>query len=180
MATITAQILTGRAHPCHGGIGPSHYLFLSENDRCDWQLVPQNIARFDRDRREQRPLRWITRPDDILEDALLLIGLHVARAPDLIELATSSNPDALSDRLESRRDFPDARRKELNRLCRRLVRYPKLIVTVLEGSTLRAQLPLLEYYNMDVEVCSPVYHRLRGSGGGPPDISGSLDLPRRP
>ena len=33
MATLTPQILVGIPHPNHGGINPSHFLFLSENNR---------------------------------------------------------------------------------------------------------------------------------------------------
>ena len=32
MASLTAQLLIGSPHPNDGGIIPSHYLFLSEND----------------------------------------------------------------------------------------------------------------------------------------------------
>ena len=43
MGTVTAQILIGSPHPNDGGIIPSHYLFLSENDRPSWTLVRANI-----------------------------------------------------------------------------------------------------------------------------------------
>ena len=43
MGTVTAQILIGSPHPNDGGIIPSHYLFLSENDRPSWSLVGANI-----------------------------------------------------------------------------------------------------------------------------------------
>ena len=39
MATLTAQILIGSEHPYHGGMGPSHQLFLSENDRLDQDVM---------------------------------------------------------------------------------------------------------------------------------------------
>jgi hypothetical protein len=43
MASFTAQILVGSAHPYNGGIIPTHFLFLSENDRPAWILVPENV-----------------------------------------------------------------------------------------------------------------------------------------
>ncbi len=33
MGTLTAQILIGSGHIYHGGIDPTHSLYLSENDK---------------------------------------------------------------------------------------------------------------------------------------------------
>ena len=44
MATITAHILVGSAHPNHGGILRTHSLFLSENSRPAWTLAELGAA----------------------------------------------------------------------------------------------------------------------------------------
>lgn len=41
MAAYTAQALVGQAHPNHGGITPTHRLYLSENSRPAWILLPE-------------------------------------------------------------------------------------------------------------------------------------------
>jgi len=43
MGTLTAQFLVGKTHPNHGGINPTHYLFLSENSRPVFTLLKENI-----------------------------------------------------------------------------------------------------------------------------------------
>ena len=55
----------------------------------------------------------------------------------------------------------------------------KLVVTVLEGSSLRGQLPILEDYRCELEVCTVTYSRLRRgfAGSGPLEARGSLEPP---
>ena len=77
MATLTAQILVGSAHPNHDGINPTHYVFLWENDRPAWILVHQNIFK-EREENVGR-ITWIPTIENILEDALLMIAIHVCK-----------------------------------------------------------------------------------------------------
>lgn len=67
MATLTAQILIGEGHPNHDGINPSHYLFLSENSRSAWVLLPENI--FSQSSKRTPKITWIPTVDNMLEDA---------------------------------------------------------------------------------------------------------------
>ena len=70
MGTFTAQILVGTPDLYHGGIIPTHYLFLSENDRPAWILE---------DKSGSQNVVWVPTIEDILEDALLMIAVHVCK-----------------------------------------------------------------------------------------------------
>ena len=43
MATMTAQILVGNPHPYHGGINPTHKIYLSESSRPALILIREDI-----------------------------------------------------------------------------------------------------------------------------------------
>jgi hypothetical protein len=75
MAALTAQILAGSPHPRHDGINPAHYLFFSENDRPAWVLVNQNI--FPEKQSGHSKITWIPTIENMFEDALLMIAIHV-------------------------------------------------------------------------------------------------------
>ncbi len=75
MATFTAQILVGSPHPNHGGINPTHSLFLSENSRPAWILVDPYPDSGPRNSR----IVWIPTLENMLEDALLMIAVYVCK-----------------------------------------------------------------------------------------------------
>jgi|TARA_B100001971_G_C18207592_1_gene548595 hypothetical protein len=43
MGSFTTQILVGSGDSNHGGIYPTHFMYLSENDRPAWILMGQNV-----------------------------------------------------------------------------------------------------------------------------------------
>ena len=173
MATLTAQILIGRPHPNHDGINPTHYLFLSENDRPAWILVNQNV--FHGERLGHSKITWIPTVENMLEDALLMIAIHVCKNRDLIDHTKGFNARIQTDRLEMYTDLKESQRKQLYQECRAITDFPKVIVSVFRGSTIEKQLPLLEQYKMDVEVCRVNYSRLYSSWTNETRIEGSLD-----
>jgi len=81
LATITAQILIGTEHPYHGGINPTHYLFLSENDRPSWILVNENISGEISDLER---VVWNPTTENMFEDALFMINLYIEKNKTLI------------------------------------------------------------------------------------------------
>ena len=85
MASFTAQMLIGKSHPYHGGINPTHYLFLSENSRPAWILVPQNFIY--KDVVLETKITWIPTLDSILEDAFLMIALYVIKDKQIVNMA---------------------------------------------------------------------------------------------
>ncbi|MFC1895623.1 hypothetical protein ACFL0Q_03030 [Thermodesulfobacteriota bacterium] len=85
MGTLTAQILVGYPHPNHDGINPTHFLFLSENDRPAWVMVNENVS--EEGGSGVGRITWIPTIDDMLEDAMLMIALHICKDREIMELA---------------------------------------------------------------------------------------------
>ena len=170
MATLTAQILVGRPHPNHDGINPTHYVFLSENDRPAWVLVHQNIFR----ERGTGKIIWIPTVENMLEDALLMIAIHVCNNNELITIANTFSAKIDSDRMELYSELDETHRNQLYQKCRQVSGFPKIIISVFRGSTIEKQLSVLQQYKMDVEVCAPIYSRLYSSWTNETRIEGVL------
>jgi hypothetical protein len=154
MASITAQILVGTSHPYQEGINPTHYLFLSENDRPAWILVRQNI------KEDQRggigKITWIPTIENTLEDALLMVGIHVCESTELKTLAGTFSDKMEAEYLELYSDLTGSQREQLYQACRIIPEIPKVIISVFRGSALLRQFPVLVKYGMDIEVSSPI------------------------
>ena len=173
MGTMTAQILIGSAHPNHNGINPTHNIFLSENDRPALILTGENF--FKANQQNAAPITWIPTVEDMLEDALLMIAIHVSRGREIIELAKGFNDKIMDDRLELYFVLDDAQRKQLYTKCRLISDFPKIVISVFRASTMDKQLPILEQYKMDVEVCRVAYSRLRSPWVNDISVQGSLN-----
>ncbi len=161
MASLTAQILIGDPHPNHDGIIPTHFLFLSENDRPAWILVGQNV--LDEESTERHKKVWIPTLEDTLEDAILMIAVQVVKEPAVIEQAKAFDDRIEWERVELYSDMTETQRRHLHTTCRSLTRFPKLVVSAFQGSLIQSQLPVLREYAMDVEVCPVSYARLSSS-----------------
>lgn len=158
MATFTAQILIGSAHPNHGGITPTHQLYLSENSHPAWLLVPATVA----NRVPIRPsetVTWIPTHENMLEDALLMIALHVVRDPGVGEAAERLLRTKTPSFATLREDIDKQDLQHLYEKSRSADIEVKLVITVMHGSTVMGQLKALEKYRMEVEVCTPRYSR---------------------
>ena len=81
MSTITAQILVGTGDPYHGGVNPTHYLFLLENDRPAWILVNENITGKNK---TAEKIIWTPTTENMFEDALFMINLYIEKNKTLI------------------------------------------------------------------------------------------------
>ena len=151
MGSFTAQIIVGQAHPNHGGIIPSHYLFLSENSKPAWVLMSENITS-----NKDKQITWFPTVENMLQDALLMISVHVLDNKEL--------RDEIKDVLDKHTvflydDIGEEKLKNLYELCHSIDFDCKLVVVAFEGSTIRSQLKIFENYKMDLEVCTPVYSR---------------------
>ncbi len=191
MGSATAHIAVGHRHRYHGGIYPTHVAWLHENSRPGWVLEPTEQTRsqgnwaLDHDEVVPwalEPVVWIPqRPETILEDGLVLIAMRVlwgkGEAADRAEALEV--PDlAYAERVELEELAPKPL-EELRAEARALDLDYKLVITVLVGSSLLAQVPILERYQCEAEVCTVSYSRLRGGfgGGGPLEARGSLEPP---
>ena len=173
MAALTTQILIGSPHPNDGGIIPSHYLFLSEGSRPAWTLVNQNIDQTEQYKHFE--ITWIPTLDNMLEDALLMIAVHVCKNSELLDKAKDFNTKIQADWMEMYTDLNGTQRQQLYHDCRAIENYPKLIISTFSGSSIEGQLLILEQYKMDVEVCRVNYSRLYSSWRDDTKIEGSLN-----
>jgi len=173
MGACSAQILIGRPHPDHGGIIPSHYLFLSENSRPAWSLVNQNI--YQEEKRKRNGITWIPSLENMLEDAFVMIAVHICKNQDLIDIADGFGCKILSNRIEIYASMTNSQREQLYLKTRDIENFPKLIISIFNGSSIESHLPVLEQYKMDVEVCRVSYSRLYSSWKEETVVRGSLD-----
>ncbi|MCX6701318.1 MAG: hypothetical protein NTV68_15600 [Methanomicrobiales archaeon] len=158
MGSLTAQILVGDAHSCHGGINPAFYLFLSENSHPAWILVNQNIfeepINFRKGGRVKKTrIIWIPSIENMLEDALLMIALYVIKNRQIIDLFQKICQNSGESHLEIYEKLTGSQRDECYQECRRIKNLPKIVVTVTRGSTIQDQLSVLKKYSIEAELC---------------------------
>jgi len=173
MATLTAQILVGTSHQNHGGIGPTHFLFLSENSQPVWVLVPENVFNPENDKIIK--VTWIPTIENMLEDALLMIAINVLKDQEISELAKEHFKGDIHGSLALYQDIDPVVLKTLYQKCRKLKTGYKIVLTVLEGSSIRGQLKVLKNYGIDMEVCTPLYFRTYSAWTDEVITMGSLD-----
>jgi hypothetical protein len=169
VATVTAQILVGQGHPNHGGIDPSHAALLFENDRPGWRLLPLHPE-------EDSPrIGWTPTTEHMLEDGLLMIAVHVWQPPTLVQALREEVSEGQMATLELYRDMDSPKLQHLHEECRAgSYSQQKVVLTVLEESSIRQQLDVLEGYEIDMEVCIPRYSRLYSRWTDETVISGTL------
>lgn len=191
MGTITAQILIGTGHPYHGGIVPTHALWLSENSRPAWRCHPFDHSPDPKEHWEERQCVWIPTCDNMLEDGLLLAalawsskrygvlnGLGGAPAPEEVAVGDPQPHLEVSlvnfanrafgavpwqTRAELTTDVNAEDLLALRQIVKELSGGAKAVVTVLGESSVREQLRALDGYAMSFEICL--------SGENPPDAN---------
>jgi hypothetical protein len=170
MGTITAQVMIGGSHPNDGGISPAYTMFLHEGSRAAWQLKKEGDL--------SQEVVWIPTVENMLEDGLLLVALYVERDEAMVAFVESKLGRSLPRRLEVYEAFDDVTRAELYQICRNRLFGSKLILSVLSGSHLLLNLDPLKWYHAEMEVCLPVYTRLRSAWDptGQFKVNGKLDF----
>lgn len=151
MASISSFVWVGHGHPNHGGINATHLLSLSENSRSSWALERVSGSSPE----PEEAIRWITPPDMLLDAALWMIGAYVLEHPPVLAILEAADirgpwaelPGALD--LEQASDLVEAVLEAPHRY--------KLVISLLEGSSLIGQLEQLEVYDIDVEVLAPMF-----------------------
>ncbi|MGG5252241.1 hypothetical protein ACQYAD_01690 [Neobacillus sp. SM06] len=157
MGASTCQILVGKKHSYDGGIiNITHQLYLSENDRPAWVLTP---VRTEMEKSTQQKIVWIPTLKNMLEDALVMIGLYVLKDEPLRTLANQffQNPKKLF--IELYKEIPSEDLQKLYEQARKIESAHKIIVSVFHGSSILSQLPILKNYQNDVEVCTSVFSK---------------------
>ena len=145
--------MLGKNHPNHGGIIPCGQLSFFENDRPMYVLSPFGDAA------EDKLVRWVPTIEHTLEDALLMIAVHVMGAFEIKEIAKNTYEGDSGAPFEVYEHLDEATHQKLLEETRRLPGFPKLVITVLEGSHLLQHLSVIKRYSMDVELCFAGYSR---------------------
>ena len=164
MGTWTAQILVGRSHPNHGGIGARYQLFLSENSRPCWECFPIFPPRPGEVLKNEGHTVWIPPgPENILKCGLLMVAFHCfelmgsqAVNKELVSSAKSMSKKIMDKRVDFDQGIlTDKQFKELYGMAKKIKidDSTKLIVTVLAGSSIAGQLKELKKHKYDFEVC---------------------------
>ncbi|KYO66961.1 hypothetical protein [Thermovenabulum gondwanense] len=178
MGSFTCEILVGHSHSNHGGIIPTHVLFLSENDRPAWILNSLNLFSKSNNASnvKTKEIVWIPTIENMLEDALLMLGIYVLKDSSLIDAAKKFfKKDIFGDRLELYEDIEKENLLKLYKMCRNIdIRY-KIVITTLDGSSINEKaLKCLLNYSMDVEVCKSIYRREYSEWTGDYIVKGEL------
>ena len=157
--TITAQLLIGDRHPEQAGIIPSHYLFLSENHNYFWILVSENYS--DGKNPKSFKVKWDTSEENMLKDAMLMIGLYVIKDKELLNNVHGVDPELLKiakDMKWPKGEFDDsrinpARRKELYEKCRSIKNWPRMILSIFGATAFAVHLDELKNCPGMIEIC---------------------------
>tara|TARA_Y100000310_G_C20457028_1_gene703520 strand:+ start:136 stop:609 length:474 start_codon:yes stop_codon:yes gene_type:complete len=147
MGTFTAQVLIGREHPYHGGINPSHQLFLSENNRPAWILKS-----FEEN--DEKTV-WIPTLEHMFEDALLMIGIYILKDKKLIELFRKYRKSKNDSDMNLVELYDDIDSKDLDKLYeqgKKMKTDYKLIFSIFEESSIKNVDNVLKDYNFKFEV----------------------------
>ena len=185
MSSMTAQLSVGTPDRYHDGIRPTHVLWLRENDQAIWTLIEVHSQIYgDPDRAVDEPEPWATQPirwggnqpEQILRNGFLILALHVLRDEALIEQTMHSVPALLEVGRVDLSKVDPAALNALHELSMTADLPGKVVVSVMGGSTLEGQLPLLERYSTQLEVCTVTYSHTWGGfvGRSGAEPAGSL------
>ena len=182
MGTWTAQILVGRSHPNHGGIGARYQLFLSENSRPCWECFPIGPSSPGQVWKNEGHTVWIPPgPENILKCGLLMVALHcldrvgpVTVNKELVNSAKSMSKNIMDKRVDfdqgifdgknSKEILTDKQFKELYDMAKKMRKIPydesvkdrdsriKLIVTIFGGSSIAGQEKEFKKHKYNVEI----------------------------
>ncbi len=146
MATVTAQFLIGTSHPYHDGICPTHQIFLYENSRPCLQLFDLN---------KPEPLyTWIPTVDTMIHDAMLMITACILKNADINKELATYFPNGFTH-VDSMFSVPEQARKRLYKTCQKqaVARDVKVVLTMLNDSSLLRQYRKLASYDLNTELC---------------------------
>jgi len=144
MATLTAFIFVGTSHPNHGGINPTHYISLSENDRpC---LILRNVEN------NQNIIRIIPTVDCMIDDIYFMIYSFILK----------KNYTNYDFNMKTMYDlFTDEERELIYNEVKTVLSGidMKVVFNILDGSTLLYKLDKIKQYPNDYEITTPIFRK---------------------
>lgn len=159
MATLKAQILVGQSHQNHGGINPTHHLYLSENSKQAWILVPESISGDNKELDYFSRIIWIPTIKNTLEDALLIIGLYVLKDDNLIDMAERYFMDFNKNKIDVNEEISKVHLQEMYKVSRELDYLYKIIITTFDNRVLKGQFNELKNYQIEMSINTPDFQR---------------------
>jgi hypothetical protein len=145
MATTTAIAVIGQSHAYSSGIEPQHFLLLTEDSRPAFQLL--------RSRGDHLHVvaTWIPTVENMIEDLVLMAGALTGSQPELADiLAPVITKKSSCIELY---DIGKEQRAGLYELSRKSPFRSKVVLTVLEDSSLFEQTGRICHYQMNCELC---------------------------
>ena len=145
MSSITAFILIGTAHQNHGGIIPTHYIALYENDSPSLSI--HNIST------NKEIIRIRPSTAKLVDNIYLLIHTFILKA----EINSTENMNG-----KDLHKLYNERKKNMTceQIMENIKTYDlKVVFNILDGSTLINQLDRIKDYPNDFEVTLPKFHR---------------------
>jgi hypothetical protein len=145
MATTTAIAVIGQPHSYNGGIEPHHFLFLTEGSRPALQLFKCRGDGL------HLVATWIPTVENMIEDLVLMSGALTGAQTAVTEILTpliTANP-----RRVEMYDLGEEHRAELYELSRKSPFRSKVVLTILEDSSLVEQAGRICRYQMNCELC---------------------------
>jgi len=157
MGAITVQILIEETHSDYKGIKPTHYLFLSEEGISSLTLVSENL--YTNEATFTKKV-WNPTLENTLEDAFLMIALYVLKDEEITNYARDWFKDSSKNNISMYNDIDKENRLKLYELSRNIYSSLKIVVTIMDGSSILNQLKIIEDYQMEIEVCTTSYSKL--------------------
>jgi hypothetical protein len=145
MATTTAVAVIGQSRPHTNGIDPAYILFLTESSRPALQLFKICGDGL------RRVATWIPTVDNMIEDLVLMAGAFTGAQPELPDTLHAMIGASL-ERVEMY-TLGDGHRAELYKLSKKSPFRSKMVLTILEESSLVRQSGRICCYQMDCELC---------------------------
>ena len=173
MSVVTAQIIAGTGDLYRPGVRPLNVLWFAEGGgRPSWLLERSGWLDFIEPGRDRggdgvgprEPVLLVPEsPETILEDGLLLLVARGIEDPAVVARSRHLVPELLDSshvELDSGKHNPDDL-VEMRELSAEREMSCQLTVILLQGNMLHDQLPVLENYPFNLEVCSPTFSRQR-------------------
>ena len=153
------------------GVGvPTHGLYLFENSSLVWTLVPTGIDAQGQPAAGR--LDWTPTVENLLEDGLLMLGLHVGGFPELRKQADQWFTRSWRGQVDLARDIAADHLKELHAINREQDWQQHLVLTVLTRCEAIERLHVLRQYHFGMDLCTLQAGRYKTAEGFDPVVCG--------
>jgi len=126
-------------------------IYLSENDRPSLNLVPDFFWR-DANEIKNTKFTFIPTIENMLDDAMLMISLHIEKNAEIIRTLNEVYDSNNLDLIEMYK-IDESVRNNLYEKCQKIKHEYKLVVIILEGSSITSIINDIKKYNFETEIC---------------------------